>query len=117
MDVQSAQVIFCQGYILLRCVFANRTLSRGCVFRFYESFINNNHRFFLPRNHTDTVLSQCLTMLFFDSSYMEYSVFNVENDWIEGNYETTPTIVDEKDSLNCTLAPRCETGKYTISLA
>ena len=106
MSVQSAEVIFYQNDVLLKCVFAKRTLSRGCVFRFSQEKI------LLPRDHKDTVLSQCNFTMNRRSAYVDVSVINIESDGSEGSHVTTPVVREIKDPLHFTLETGCETGKY-----
>ena len=110
MSVQSAEVIFYQNNVLLKCVFAKRTLSRGCVFRLSQE------KFLLLRDHEDTVLLQCNFTMNQLSVYMDVSVINIESDESEGSYVITPAVREIKDPLHFTLATGCETGKYTTSL-
>ena len=78
----------------LRCVFADRTLSRGCVFRFSPSSNGTGlQEFVLERDADEVVLSQCNMTMNQRSAYQDegqISVFDIEPDGTVGPFRVTP---------------------------
>ena len=77
-DVQQAFLTFFENNIFMMCIFADVVTSQGCIFNL--TLANGTELFYLPRDPSNTMVSQCNVSSSQRGAYISLEVMDWEMD-------------------------------------
>ena len=103
-DVQQASLTFFENNIFMTCIFADVVTSQGCVFNL--TLANGTELFYLPRDPTDSMVTQCNVSSSQKGAYSSFEVMDWKLDGSFGSFRiripNPPIIEPESDYTRLT---------------
>lgn len=112
-DLQSAEVVFFENNIFLRCFFANNSQALGCVIRLSISSTNDTESddtFELRRQpgiNNDIVISNCNSTTNRRVAYSEIVGVDLEGDGMVGDVSLQVAVIEVENESNFTQLTNC----------
>ena len=112
-DVQSAEVVFFENRLFLRCSFADNSQAQGCIIRLTLSSTNETERFQISHRSG----SLCTTANNQREAYSSVVILDWEENGMEGNVslDTAQTVVNVSTLEQYTEITGCRDGTFIIN--